>query len=83
MNDDRRQPTVAIGIALVILLPVLYFLSLRPLVLVWTLTEPTTPPWLETAFDFYVAPAGFAYDHSPEPIRSVMDGYVGFFTDES
>jgi hypothetical protein len=83
MSEDRQQPSVGLCVAFVAILPVLYFVSLGPLAWVWTLTEPSTPPWLETVVEFYFAPATFVYDHSPEPIQQVMKAYVGFFSGEA
>jgi hypothetical protein len=83
MSDDRKQPSVGLCVSFVALLPVLYFVSLGPLAWVWTQSEPSSPQWLGTAFEFYFAPAAFVYDNSPAPVQEVMKAYVGFFTGES
>jgi hypothetical protein len=79
MNQERKQPNLAICLTFVFILPVIYVLSLGPLVWVWTKIVRSTPDWLNTAFELYMFPANFVSERSPESVQMALHAYVGFF----
>jgi len=66
-----------------ILLTVLYGLSLGPMIWVWTVTDPSTPRWLENTLGVYFVPANLVYNNSPDSVQRVVDNYVQLFVVES
>ena len=76
MHERKTSPT-AVAVLCLIAVPLLYFVSLGPVIWVWSKTSPSG--WAATAFDAYVFPAQFAYDHAPEPVPSALNAYAEFF----
>ena len=83
MSEERKKSGAGAWTAGIlgglILLTVLYGLSLGPLVWILAQSEPTSPLWLETAFEYYCFPASIVYAVSPERVQHAMDAYIGFF----
>ena len=77
MSDERRK-SVWPWAAVVLALPVMYELSLGPLVSL--LSRDAIPGWCQPAVSIYLIPTNFVYNHAPEPVQRVMSGYVGMWT---
>ncbi|MGE5194137.1 MAG: hypothetical protein ACM3U2_16700 [Deltaproteobacteria bacterium] len=82
MSNERKQPGIGLFAACIVALPVLYCLSLGPVVWTWSRTLPNTPEWLDAAFNTYLVPANLLYDNAPQPLPKALDAYVELFISE-
>lgn len=78
-DDNNRQPSIPIWcVALVLLAPVLYFLSLGPIVWLHRRYHPFEG-WSMTVVSAYVVPAEFAIEVAPEGGRKAMESYLSLW----
>ena len=79
MSEHRKPPSVGLCLALIAAVPVLYFLSIGPVVWIWSRTKPPTPEWLDATFSVYCMPAEFVYENAGPQIQAAMQCYVELF----
>jgi hypothetical protein len=82
MSEQRQQLGIGLCVAFVIALPVLYFLSIGPVVWITSRIEDNLPEWADTSIEYYYVPAEFVYELSPELVQDAMTEYVGLFVGE-
>ncbi len=82
MSQDRKHPGIALYLACVVAVPVIYFASIGPVVWMYSRIAGASPEWVETSLEYYFLPAELVHDHSPEPVQQAMEAYVELF-DES
>jgi hypothetical protein len=80
MSERNWQLSVTwLCVALVVLLPCGYVASLGPLYGIVVRMDADTPAWIVAALGYYVVPAGFVYDHSPQIAQDALQRYVRWF----
>jgi len=62
-----------------VLIPALYFVSLGPMVWMFSRIEVDAPDWLDSAIDVYFLPVRLVHENSPEPVREALESYVNWF----
>ncbi len=82
MSEERKQPGIGLYVAVVLAMPILYFLSVGPVVWMFSRIEDSVPEFVETSLSFYFVPAQFVHENSPELVREALEGYVGMFARE-
>lgn len=74
MSSRKHAWWMGIGVSL-IAVPVLYVLSLGPLV--WCLSHNRRPAWMNDTFvDQYARPSNWIAEHSPKPVSDVIVAYI-------
>jgi hypothetical protein len=77
MRDDWKKPLWPWIAALLILLPVLYLLSMWPLL--WLFSRDMIPNWSRQVLSVYIIPINYACERAPKPVQEAVTEFVRLF----
>ena len=74
MSDDRKRPLWPWIVVLLFGLPVLYVLSMWPLLWLWS--RDMIPNWSHPAIPAYIIPMNYVLTRAPKPAQEAIVGYI-------